>query len=205
MKISKIEPSKHKQGRILVHTEGGDLLRITERELLQFGLYQGLDLSPELAEELTAAARKSERRAYAAHLASSRMLSGKELRDKLKRRDADEEEAEETAEWLTELGAVDDAAYAGVIVRHYAAMGYGKGRVEQELFHHGIPRDLWEDALAQLPDPADAIEKFLRRKCKDKPLDRDTSRKLSAALQRRGFSWNDIRPVLNKLGQEIEE
>ena len=205
MKISKIEKSKRKQERVLVFTEEGDLLRITEHELLQFGLYTGMELTEELAEELTASAEKSGRRAYAVRLASSRMLSQKELRDKLKRRNAAEEEAAETVEWLTGLGAVDDVAYAGVIARHYAAMGYGRGRVEQELYRRGIPKELWEDALVQLPDPAEAVEAFLRSKLKEKPLDRDSSRKLAAALQRRGFSWNDIRPVLNKLGQEIEE
>ena len=205
MKITKIEPSKHKQERILVYTEEGDLLRITEHELLQFGLYTGMELPPEAAEKLIASAQKSERRVYAAHLTSSRMLSEKEVRDKLRKRNADEEEARETAEWLADLGAVDDAAYAGVIVRHYAAMGYGKGRVEQELYRRGIPKELWGDALALLPDPAEAIERFLRSKLKGKPLDRDMSRKLSAALQRRGFSWQDIRPIFNKFGQEIEE
>ena len=50
MKISKIEPSKHKQERILVYTEEGDLLRITEHELLQFGLYAGMELTAELNE-----------------------------------------------------------------------------------------------------------------------------------------------------------
>ena len=205
MKITKIEKSKHKQERVLVYTEEGDLLRITEHELLQFGLYTGMELSEELAEALIASAAKSQRRAYAVRVASSRMLSQKELRDKLKRRNAAEEEATETAEWLAGLGAVDDAAYAGVIVRHYAAMGYGAGRVEQELYRRGIPKELWEGALTQLPDPAEAVEAFLRSKLKEKPLDRDSSRKLAAALQRRGFSWNDIRPVLNKLGQEIEE
>ena len=205
MKITKIEPSKHKQERILVYTEGGDLLRVTKHELLQFGLYAGMDLPLEVAEELTASAQKSERRVYAAHLTSGRMLSEKEVYDKLRKRNADEEEARETAEWLADLGAVDDAAYAGVIARHYAAMGYGKGRVEQELYRRGIPKELWDDALALLPDPAEAIESFLRSKLKGKPLDRDMSRKLSAALQRRGFSWQEIRPVLNKFGQEIEE
>ena len=205
MKIIKIEPSKHKQERILVYTEEGTLLRITKHELLQFGLYAGMDLPPEVAEELIASAQKSERRAYAARLTSGRMLSKKEVQDKLRKRSADEEEARETAEWLADLGAVDDAAYAGVIARHYAAMGYGKGRVEQELYRRGIPKELWDDALALLPDPAEAIERFLRSKLKDKPLDRDTSRKLSAALQRRGFSWQEIRPALNKFGQEIEE
>ena len=39
MRIKKIEKSKQKQGRVLVHLEGGDLLRITEDELLRFDLY----------------------------------------------------------------------------------------------------------------------------------------------------------------------
>ena len=48
---------------------------------------------------------------------------------------ATEEQAADTADWLETLGAVDDEGYAGVIVRHYGAMGYGPGRVKQEL--HG--------------------------------------------------------------------
>lgn len=205
MKICKIEPSKHKQERILVYTEEGDLLRITKRELLQFDLYVGKVLTAQEAEELTKSGQKSERRAYAAQLTSRRMLSQKEVRDKVKRRGADEEEAAEIAQWLSDLGVADDAAYAEVIVRHYAAMGYGKGRVEQELFRRGIPKELWDDAMTQLPDPAEAIQRFLKNRLKDKPLDQEQSRKLTAALQRRGFSWQEIQPVLHKFGQEIEE
>ena len=33
----------------------------------------------------------------------------------------------------------------------------------------------------------------------------EDSRRLAAALQRRGFAWQEIRPVLNEWGQEIEE
>ena len=91
---------------------------------------------------------------------------------------------------------MDDAAYAGVIARHYAAMGYGPGRVRQELQRRGVPRDLWEDALAQLPDPEEAIDKFLAAKLRGKTPDRATLQRLSAALQRRGFQWQDIRPAL---------
>ena len=39
MKVERIERSKHKQERVLVYLEGGNLLRITESELLRFGLY----------------------------------------------------------------------------------------------------------------------------------------------------------------------
>ena len=52
---------------------------------------------------------------------------------------------------------------------------------------------------------SEAIERFIRSKCKGKPLDRETQRKLAAALQRRGFSWQEIRPVLNRLGEEMAE
>ena len=205
MRIVKIENSKHVQERVLVYLEEGDPLRITQNELLQFGLYQGMDLSPELVVQLQNTGRRSESRAAAARLASGRMLSRKELTDKLNRKGIDLDTAEETADWLESLGAVDDAAYAGVIARHYAAGGYGPGRVRQELQRRGIPRQLWEDALSRLPDSAEAIDRFLRKKLGGRAPDRAMLKKLSDALLRRGFSWNDIRPALNRLGGEIEE
>ena len=205
MRITRIENSKHVQERVLVYLEEGDPLRITQNELLQFGLYQGMDLSPELVVQLQDTGKRSESRAKAARMASGRMLSRKELTDRLNRKGVDPDTAEETADWLEALGAVDDAAYAGVIARHYAASGYGPGRVRQELQKRGIPRELWEDALSQLPDSADAIDGFLKKKLGGRTPDRAMLKKLSDALLRRGFFWNDIRPALNRLGGEIEE
>ena len=205
MRITRIENSKHVQERVLVYLEEGDPLRITQNELLQFGLYQGMDLSPELVVQLQNTGRRSESRAAAARMASGRMLSRKELTDKLNRKGIDLDTAEETADWLESLGAVDDTAYAGVIARHYAAGGYGPGRVRQELQKRGIPRELWDDALFQLPDSAAAIDGFLKKKLGGRTPDRAMLKKLSDALLRRGFSWNDIRPALNRLGGEIEE
>ena len=206
MRIAKVEKSKHKQGRVLVFPEEGELLRITEAELLPFGIYPGAELSDEQVDALREAARRSETKLRAARMASSRMLSKKELTDRLRRKGADPDEAAEAAERMEELGAVNDSAYAGVVVRHYAAMGYGRGRVEQELYRRGIPKELWEEALAELPDSADAIDTFLRGKLKGRKPDRAELKRLSDALLRRGYSWNEIRPALNRLGEtEIEE
>ena len=185
-RIERIQPSLHKKDRVLVYLTGGDLLRITPEELLRFGLRPGQELTEDVLEELRRAAARSQTRQRAAELAAGRMLSRKELSDRLVKKGA--------AQWLADLGAVDDAAYAGVIARHYAAMGYGPGRVRQELQRRGVPRDLWEDALAQLPDPEEAIDKFLAAKLRGKTPDRATLQRLSAALQRRGFQWQDIRP-----------
>lgn len=204
-RIERIQPSLHKKDRVLVYLTGGDLLRITPEELLRFGLRPGQELTEDVLEELRRAAARSQTRQRAAELAAGRMLSRKELSDRLVKKGADPREAQETARWLADLGAVDDAAYAGVIVRHYAAMGYGPGRVRQELQRRGVPRDLWEVALAQLPDPEEAIDKFLAAKLRGKTPDRVTLQRLSAALQRRGFSWQDIRPALARLDREPED
>lgn len=204
-RIERIQPSLHKKDRVLVYLTGGDLLRITPEELLRFGLRPGQELTEDVLEELRRAAARSQTRQRAAELAAGRMLSRKELSDRLVKKGADPREAQETAQWLADLGAVDDAAYAGVIARHYAAMGYGPGRVRQELQRRGVPRDLWEDALAQLPDPEEAIDNFLAAKLRGKTPDRATLQRLSAALQRRGFQWQDIRPALARLDRDMEE
>ena len=205
MRIDRIEPSRRKKDRVLVFLEGGDLLRVTEQELLVFGLRPGLELPEQLLAQVEQSAKRSEMKARGARLTGSRMLSKKQVMEHLTRKGGDRELAEDTVQWLEELGAVDESAYAAAIARHYAAMGYGPGRVRQELQRRGVPRDLWDDALAQLPDPEEAIDKFLAAKLRGKTPDRATLQRLSAALQRRGFQWQDIRPALARLDRDMEE
>ena len=187
--------------------EGGDLLRITGDTLLRFGLQVGMDLSPEVVVELKEAERQYRVRSRGANIVSSRMLSKKELTDKLERRGATEEEAAATADWLEDLGALNDEAYAAAVARHYARMGYGKLRVRQELQRRGIDRALWDAALEELPDSAETIETLLQSRLRGRRPDRDEGRKLSAMLSRRGFTWQEIRPVLNRYldGEDLPE
>ena len=200
-----MEPSKHKKDRILVFLEGGELLKITQSELLRYGLRPGMELSDSVAAEIKKSAAKSEMKALGAQLTGSRMLSKKQVVEHLTRRGGDRETAEDTALWLEELGAVDEAAYGAAIVRHYSASGYGPGRIRQELSHRGIPRDLWGELLSQMPPAEEAAERFLRGRCRNKTIDNDLLRKLSAALQRRGFSWQEIAPALRRLEEEIRK
>lgn len=205
MRIDRIEPSRRRKDRVLVFLEGGDLLRVTEQELLVFGLRPGLELPEQLLAQVEQSAKRSEMKARGARLTGSRMLSKKQVMEHLTRKGGDRELAEDTAQWLEELGAVDESAYAAAIARHYAAMGYGPGRVRQELQHRGVPRELWDDALARMPDPEESIDRFLTAKLRGKTPDRATLQRLSAALQRRGFSWQDIRPALARLDREPED
>ena len=205
MKIVKIEQSKHKQGRVLVHLEGGDLLRITEDELLRFDLYTGLDISPETMVELQKYAARSDARLRAVNMISARPLSRRELQKRLTNKGAEESDAEAAADWLENIGALDDLAYAKTVVRHYSESGYGEAKLRDELRRRGVPRELWEEALSTAPDPAETLSRVIASRTRGKRLDEKNRKKLSDLLLRRGFSWRDVRSALSALGEEIPE
>ena len=71
MKIEKLEPSKHRKGRILVFLEDGSLLKITERELLDFDLHSGGTLDGDTLTRLQASACCSDAKAEAAAMSIS--------------------------------------------------------------------------------------------------------------------------------------
>ena len=58
MKIVKLRPSQRVRDRWLAFLEDGAILRLGSGEVAAFGLYAGMELSPELLERLNAAARQ---------------------------------------------------------------------------------------------------------------------------------------------------
>lgn len=204
MKIEKIEPSKHKQGRVLVFLEEGTLLRITEQELLRFDLRPGMDLSAADVVQLKKSGGASEARTKGAEMIGRQMLSKKELTGRLVKKGAEEKDARDAADWLEDLGAVNDAAYAAALARRCAAGGYGRLRLREELRRRGVPEALWDQAFALLPPVEEAVAVFVAKKYRG-GSDPKAMKRLSESLMRRGFTWQEIRPVLRRLTDEIDE
>ena len=190
--------------RILVEFEGGESLRSTLAAVTDARLYVGMELDEDAFAELKRSSSRGLERQKALELLSRRPHSRRELKDKLLRRGVSEEDAEDCVAWLSERGFLDDGEYAGAVARHYAAKGYGTGRVRSELQRRGIDRELAADTLSDLPDNSGKIDAFLARKLTD-ANDREAVRKVSAALFRRGFSWEEIRAALRRFDSSIEE
>ena len=205
MTIERIEASRHKKGRVLVFLEDGACLRITEQELLDFGLRAGDELNDKTLQKLKEAAGVSNVKATAADLVGKRAMSRRDLERKLRDRGASETEARYAAEWLEAIGAINDADYAAVLARHCADLGYGPQRVREKLYEKGVPRELWDDALDTLPDPAGQIDRCLVSKLRGRVPDEKEKKRLCDALARRGFAWPDIRAGWSRLGEEIPQ
>lgn len=205
MRVERIEASKHKKGRILVFLEDGACLKITEQELLDFGLRSGDELDEEALGRLKEAAGVSNTRAAAADLIGKRAMSRRDLERKLREKGASEAEARYAAEWLEAIGALNDAEYAAALVRHYSRLGYGPVRVREKLYEKGVPRELWEDALEELPEEGGQVDAFLQSKLRGRTPDEKEKRRLINALLRRGFPWGEVKAAWRRLGEEMQE
>lgn len=217
MQIVKLEPSKHVAERWLCWLEDGSCIRVTESEVVSFALYTGMVISDDLYDQLTDAAARSGVRSKALDYISARPMSRKELVDKLtarrpKGKDGRErpplatpEQAAEAADWLEDLGYLNDAEYAKTVARHYSAKGYGDRKLKDEFFHRGISRQYWEAALQEAQEPEEGIDAFLQKRFRGQIPDQRELKRASDALARRGYNWSEIREGLNRYGANIEE
>ena len=140
---------------------------------------------------------------YCVWLLGQQSRSEKELGDRLTKKGADEETILAALEKLRGWGYLDDAALAE---RWVASRGKTRGKylLRQELSRKGL------DAAEALENRSDDEEKTAClaaavKRVGDPPKDRsrEAQAKLSAFLQRRGFGWDAIRPVLRQLYQGI--
>ena len=190
--------------RLLVLLSDGTELPSTLGAVTELRLRVGQELDDTALEALRTVSRRALARDRALELISRRPMSRRELCDKLIQKGESEDTAAYCAAWLAERGLLDEAAYTAALARHYAARGYGEGRVRAELSRRGLPRELWEEALAAMPQPEDKLDRLIDARLKD-PEDRSQVRKISNALYRRGYSWDEIRSALRRHGAGTEE
>ena len=205
MRIEQIKESQRKKGRLLVRLEDGNVLRVTEEELLRFGLRAGMELDEETAEALQASARASAARAAAASIIGSRALSKQELTSRLVKKGNEASDAQAAADWLEDIGAVNDADYAASLARHYGGRGYGPARVREELRRRGVDRALWDAALEEMPEAAEALDKLIRKTCRGELSDPREKKRVSDALLRRGFGWSEVRAAMGRYTEMLED
>ena len=205
MKITKMTQSKKVQDRYYLDLEDGTSLKVNVNLIADYSLYTGRDLSDEELESLKEASVSNELKMRALRMTGARAMSRKEVTDRLTQKGADADSAEETADWLENLGIVNDEEYAGMIARHYSAKGYGIGKVKNELYRRGVPKEYWDTALEEISGTDESVDKIISLKLKNGDTDPKTIKKLTASLLRRGFTWDEVRRGLERYKVGLED
>ena len=173
-------------------------MRLYRQTIEDFGLYSGKELTDEEMHALRKAAGEMSAKMRAVRIVSASSVSKRDLEYRLVQKGEDPKQAKQAVEWMSDLNLLDDARTAEQIVDRCARKGYGLSRAKQALYEKRIPREFWEDALADYPDQTDKILEFLRSRLDGTSDERDV-RRTTDALLRRGHSYQEIRKAMQKL------
>lgn len=132
-------------------------------------------------------------RAIALRMLTGAPRSRAQLAEGMARRDVPEEVAERVLDRFTEVGLVDDVAYAESLVRtRHAERGLSRRALAAELRRKGVADDDAQRALAQVDsdDEEEAARRLVRRRLASTVgLDPQTrTRRTFAALGRKGYA-----------------
>lgn len=173
-------------------------MRLYRQTVEDFRLYAGAELSEVQIKELRTAAGQMSAKMRAVRIVTASSVSKQDLEERLIRKGEQPEQAKEAVQWMSDLDLVDDEKTARQIVSRCASRGYGVARAKQALYEKRIPKEYWDDALADYPDQMEHILSFLNSRLKDGWEERDLKRAVDALL-RRGHSYSDVQSALRQL------
>ncbi|MCK0111463.1 recombination regulator RecX [Ornithinimicrobium sp. F0845] len=136
--------------------------------------------------------------------------SRKQLEDKLRQRGCDDGVARSVLDRLTEVGLVDDEAYARMLVRsRQETRGLAPRALTQELRRKGVADEVIEDALADVDpdDDADRARQLVEKRLRTmRGLDRQVqTRRLAGFLARKGYDSSVAYRVIREALDELPE
>ena len=181
-----------------MYIDGEEAMKLDTFTLEANGITSGQQITDEELYELiqkSEAHRASEKALY---LLEYRARSKKELIDKVSEV-ASKETAEQTANRMEEIGLIDDREFARTFVRQlFEFKKFGKRRVVQELRIKGIDQEIIDEVIEEYEDnPTEKIRNLLERKYKGFAEDEKIKRRAIAALQRYGYSFDEIKEGMN--------
>jgi regulatory protein len=196
--------------RVNVFVNGEFAIGVSLATISRAGLYVGKQLSAEEYARLEQF--ESGDKAYLAALRflNARPRSSAELRERLARKEFAPEAIDAALARLGELGLVDDRAFARFWVENRQVFRpRGAGALRDELRRKGVASGTIADVLSDAELAGDEAEKAMvlaraaLRKYADSADRQSFARRMGGYLQRRGFGFEVIRPIVDQLWAEL--
>ncbi len=199
MTVTKLIKSQNIDGRIYIELDNGERLKGSVMIVSEYSLYKGRELTDAEYEDVKNLASLVVAKERALKLLNSRMMSSRELVEKLVSKGETEKNAQIAAKYYESIGFIDDERYGAEIVRHYSSRSYGVGRIRQELYKRGVPKEMWDELLKNnLPEDDCALIHFIEKRLKNHEPDESVIKRLTDTLLRRGYSRSQIKNALEQ-------
>ena len=185
-----------------LYIDGEFAIKIDTETFLVSKFSVGSQIDDQQLKELIESSNIKRAKEKALWLISYRDHSKKELESKV-RNCSDIDSAKKAVEKLESVGLVDDEKFARnyaqqlLFVKHYSKKG-----AKYKLIEKGIDRDLADSVLEEIDfDSQEHIRIIIEHKYHNLS-DEKIRRRAVSALQRKGYSWSDIKAVIDEFIEE---
>lgn len=198
MELTAAEPRR--RGLVQLFLDGEAAVKLDAQVFLQSGLKPGDQVSDQELFELIQASDARRAQEKALYLLEYRNYSKRELTEKIARTAASREAAQAAAGRMEELGLIDDRRFGEDYARElFSRKGYGARRVAQELRRKGLDQELVQELVEKYGGPEQSgenIRRVLEKKYPGWREDEKARRRAFAALQRLGYSYQEVREAM---------
>lgn len=205
--------SLFKGSMMCVELSGGGLAQemkiyIHSEIIRKYNVAKGMELSEEEADRLIYENDLRRARERALYLMESRDHSYRELFDKLEK-NYSEDICFEVCNRLAEIGVINDRRYAEKLCRQlFEVKKLGRYRVKQEMRLKGLGSEIIEEAMenfSEEDEPFERLEKLVEQKYERYLTDRKGVEKVKNALARKGYSFREIKEVLDLYDLDFDD
>ena len=200
MELTAAEPRR--RGLTQLFLDGEAAVKLDTQVFLQSGLKPGDQVSDQELFELIQASDARRAQEKALYLLEYRNYSKRELTEKIARTAASREAAQAAAGRMEELGLIDDRRFGEDYARElFSRKGYGARRVAQELRRKGLDQELVQELVEKYGSPEQSgenIRRVLEKKYPGWREDEKARRRAFAALQRLGYSYQEVREAMGQ-------
>lgn len=208
--ITALVVQTHDHDRVNVFVDGEFALGVHVATLQREGLYKGKVLDEAGWQRLECAESDSKAWESALRLLETRPRSEREIRDRLRQKSYQPEQIEGVVIRLRDLGLIDDQTFAKMWVDNRTAnKPKGAQALRQELARKGVDRAIVDATLATIPAADEAaqcavVAREALRRYADAPDRATFQRRFGGFLQRRGYRFDTIKPILSQLWAEVQ-
>jgi len=203
--LTKISEQKRRANRRNIFLDGKFAFGCNLNVVAKFRLREGMNLSDEQVKSIQQGEVRQECFDQAMKLLERRLHSRAEMQRKLARREYGEQVISGVLDDLVRMGYVDDERFAKTKALSAAQhKQHGRRRAFLELIKSGIKGNVAAKAVEDVYDVTDTLAIARQLAIKQAPRLRKLDplvarRRLVGMLQRRGFNYDDIRPVVDEV------
>ena len=201
--ITKIEVQKKNTDRVNIYVDDEFFMAIYTELVYSFNLKKGMEIDVENFKSILNQEMLLKAKNKALNILSKADQSERKIREKLST-DFEEETIDNVIEFLLKNKFIDDDLLAQKIVNTNVNLNkYGKNKIKQNLYNKGLSKESINEVILEIDvDKEFENAMYLAKKRYERVKNEDKNKihqKISQHLAYKGFDYDIIKRVLNKL------